>query len=124
MQTTATPKTVLVVEDNETSMRLFHALIESLGHNVLQAQNANEALAQARRYRPDLIIMDVQLPEVSGLVAAKWIRADENLKDIPIIAVTALPGSEEAALQAGCEAYLDKPISVASFLMTVEKLLR
>ena len=73
---------------------------------------------------PNLIIMDLQLPEVSRLLAAKQIKEDENLKDVPIIAVTALPGSEEAALQAGCEAYLDKPISVASFLMTVEKLLR
>jgi two-component system, cell cycle response regulator DivK len=124
MQTTATPKTVLVVEDNETSMRLFQALIESLGHNALQATDANEALALARKCGPNLIIVDIQLPEVSGLVAAKWIKQDENLKAIPIIAVTALPGSEEAARQAGCEAYLDKPISVARFLMTVEKMLR
>src|SRR5262249_34588414 len=112
MQTTATPKIVLVVEDNEMSMRLFHALIESLGHSVLQAQDANEALALARKYRPNLIIMDIQLPEVSGLVAAKWIKEDENLKDIPIIAVTALSieGSEEAARDAGCQAYMLKPI--------------
>ena len=74
----------------------------------------------------NLIIMDLQLPEVSGLLAAKQIKEDENLKDIPIIAVTALSigSSEEAARDAGCQAYMLKPISVASFLKAVEKLMR
>jgi len=68
--------------------------------------------------------MDVQLPEVSGLVAAKWIKEDEDLKEIPIIAVTAMVGQEKASSEAGCEAYVLKPISVVSFLKTVERLLR
>ena len=124
MQQTALPKTVLIVEDNELSMRLFLALIESQGHNALQARGATEALALARGYHPNLIIMDVQLPEVSGLVAAKWIKEDEDLKEIPIIAVTAMVGQEKASSEAGCEAYVLKPISVVSFLKTVERLLR
>ena len=124
MQQTALPKTVLIVEDNELSMRLFCALIESQGYDVLRARDATEALALARQHRPHLIIMDVQLPEVSGLVAAKWIKEDVDLKAIPIVAVTAMLGQEKASSEAGCEAHVLKPISVVSFLKTVERLLK
>ena len=122
----AAAKTVLVVEDNEVSMRLFHALIESLGHNVLHARNANEALARAREYHPDLIVMDIQLPEVSGLAAPRSMKEEENLKDIPIIAVTALStiDGEKAAREAGCQMYMVKPISVAVFQNAITELLK
>jgi two-component system cell cycle response regulator DivK len=84
-----------------------------------------EALKLARQHKPDLILMDIQLPEVSGLEVTKWIKEDDNLKSIPIIAVTAfaMKGDEEKIREGGCEAYIAKPISVASFMRTVERFL-
>jgi len=118
-------KTVLIVEDNELNMKLFHDLLESQGYATLQTRDGIDALKIARENRPDLILMDIQLPEVSGLEVAKWIKEDDNLKSIPIIAVTAfaMKGDEEKIRQGGCEAYLAKPISVAKFLETVQKFL-
>ncbi len=118
-------KTVLIVEDNELNMKLFHDLLESQGYKTLQTRDGIEALKLARENKPDLILMDIQLPEVSGLEVAKWIKEDDNLKTIPIIAVTAfaMKGDEEKIRQGGCEAYLAKPISVARFLETVQKFL-
>jgi two-component system cell cycle response regulator DivK len=84
-----------------------------------------EALKIAREHKPDLILMDIQLPEVSGLEVTKWIKEDENLKSIPVIAVTAfaMKGDEEKIREGGCEAYIAKPISVGHFLETVQKFL-
>ena len=115
-------KTVLIVEDNELNMRLFHDIMEMQGYNILQTTNGMDALKLTRRHRPDLIVMDIQLPEVSGLEVTKWIKEDDNLKSTPIIAVTAfaLKGDESKILQSGCEAYLAKPISITHFLETVE----
>ena len=121
----ATAKTILIVEDNDLNMKLFHALLETRGYNVLQARDGMEGLRLARLHHPDLIIMDIQLPGVSGLVVAKSIKDDENLKDIPIIAVTAfaLKGDEERMREGGCAAYLAKPISTPVFLKTVAQYL-
>ena len=118
-------KTVLVVEDNELNMKLFHDLLEAHGYRILQSKDGLEALKLAREHRPDLILMDIQLPEVSGLEVTKWIKEDENLRDIPVIAVTAfaMKGDEEKIREGGCEAYIAKPISVTSFLETVERFL-
>ena len=118
-------KTVLVVEDNELNMKLFHDLLEAHGYNILQTKDGMEALQIARDHRPDLILMDIQLPEVSGLEVTKWIKEDDNLKSIPVIAVTAfaMKGDEEKIREGGCEAYIAKPISVANFLQTVERFL-
>ena len=118
-------KTVLVVEDNELNMKLFHDLLEAHGYRILQSKDGLEALKLAREHRPDLILMDIQLPEVSGLEVTKWIKEDENLCDIPVIAVTAfaMKGDEEKIREGGCEAYIAKPISVTSFLETVERFL-
>ena len=118
-------KTSLVVEDNELNMKLFHDLLEAHGYNILQTKDGMEALKLARKHRPDLILMDIQLPEVSGLEVTKWIKEDDDLKAIPIIAVTAfaMKGDEEKIREGGCEAYIAKPISVASFLQTVERFL-
>ena len=115
-------KTVLIVEDNELNMRLFHDIMEMQGYNILQTTNGMEALILTRRHRPDLIVMDIQLPEVSGLEVTRWIKEDDNLRSTPIIAVTAfaLKGDESKILQSGCEAYLAKPISITHFLETVE----
>jgi two-component system cell cycle response regulator DivK len=119
------PKTVLVVEDNELNMKLFHDLLEASGYNILQTRNGLEAIDIARAHRPDLILMDIQLPEVSGLEVTKWIKEDDDLRAIPVIAVTAfaMKGDEERIRQGGCEAYLSKPISVSTFLQTVKSYL-
>jgi two-component system cell cycle response regulator DivK len=115
------PKTVLIVEDNELNMKLFHDLLQANGFETIETRNGIEALDLARKHKPDLILMDIQLPEVSGLEVTKWIKEDDELKAIPVIAVTAfaMKGDEERIREGGCEAYLSKPISVAKFLETV-----
>ncbi len=125
MRTRAEPKTVLIVEDNELNMKLFHDLLEAHGYDTLQTKDGMEALKLARVHRPDLILMDIQLPEVSGLEVTKWIKEDDELRSIPIIAVTAfaMKGDEEKIREGGCEAYIAKPISVANFLEVVERFL-
>jgi len=119
-------KRVLIVEDNDLNMKLFHDLLEAHGYDTLQTKDGLEALQLARQHRPDLILMDIQLPEVSGLEVTKWIKEDENLKGIPIIAVTAfaMKGDEEKIRDGGCEAYIAKPISIAHFLETVKRFLQ
>ncbi|WP_026318932.1 response regulator [Amorphus coralli] len=114
-------KRVLIVEDNELNMKLFHDLLEASGYEVVESRNGTTAIALARSERPDLIIMDIQLPEVSGLDVTRQIKQDDELKAIPVIAVTAfaMKGDEERIRQGGCEAYLSKPISVDKFLETV-----
>ncbi|MEP1934855.1 MAG: response regulator [Roseibium sp.] len=118
-------KTVLIVEDNELNMKLFHDLLEAHGYDTLQTRTGIEALQLARDNHPDLILMDIQLPEVSGLEVTKWIKEDETISSIPVIAVTAfaMKGDEERIRQGGCEAYISKPISVAKFLETVRSFL-
>jgi two-component system cell cycle response regulator DivK len=118
-------KTVLVVEDNELNMKLFHDLLEAHGYNILQTKDGMDALRIAREHKPDLILMDIQLPEVSGLEVTKWIKEDDDLKSIPVIAVTAfaMKGDEEKIRDGGCEAYIAKPISVTNFLETVRRFL-
>ena len=125
MRQASTPKTILVVEDNELNMKLFHDLLEAHGYSILQTRDGMEALKLARQHKPDLILMDIQLPEVSGLEVTKWIKEDDELKAIPIIAVTAfaMKGDEEKIREGGCEAYIAKPISVTNFLKTVEQFL-
>jgi two-component system, cell cycle response regulator DivK len=118
------PKTVMIVEDNELNMKLFNDLLRANGYNTLPMRNGYEALDALKEQRPDLIIMDIQLPEISGLEVTKRIKqdADETLRRIPVIAVTAfaMKGDEERIRQGGCEGYLSKPISVASFIATVK----
>src|SRR3546814_19900603 len=97
-------------------MKLFHDLLEAHGYNILQTKDGMEALRLAREHHPDLILMDIQLPEVSGLEVTKWIKEDDNLKSIPVIAVTAfaLKGDEEKIREGGCGAYNPKPIPVTN----------
>jgi two-component system, cell cycle response regulator DivK len=116
---------VLIVEDNELNMKLFNDLLMAHGYDTLQTKDGAEALALARRHRPNLILMDIQLPEVSGLEVTRWIKEDEELKLIPVIAVTAfaMKGDREKMRDGGCEDYIAKPISIASFLQTVERFL-
>ena len=116
-------KKVLIVEDNELNMKLFHDLLDSQGYQTFQTREGLQAMALARQHMPDLILMDIQLPEISGLEVTKWLKDDEELAHIPIIAVTAfaMKGDEERIRQGGCEAYISKPISVIPFLETVRK---
>lgn len=116
---------VLIVEDNDLNMKLFNDLLVAHGYDTLQTKDGVEALALARQHRPDLILMDIQLPEISGLEVTKWIKEDKSLSMIPIIAVTAfaMKGDREKMRDGGCEDYIAKPISVASFLQTVERFL-
>ncbi|MEM1409953.1 MAG: response regulator [Pseudomonadota bacterium] len=121
----ADQKTILVVEDNELNMKLFHDLLEVQGYNILQTGDGNEAYQLAMRHRPDLILMDIQLPEKSGLDVTREIKAEPGLQHIPIIAVTAfaMRDDEERIRAAGCDDYLAKPISVTAFLEKVKRVL-
>jgi two-component system, cell cycle response regulator DivK len=122
---TGMAKTVLIVEDNELNMKLFHDLLEAHGFATLQTRNGVEALDLARKHRPDLILMDIQLPEVSGLEVTRRLKEDGDLRHIPVVAVTAfaMKGDEERILAGGCQAYLSKPISVSRFIDTVRQFL-
>jgi two-component system cell cycle response regulator DivK len=116
------PKTVLIVEDNELNMKLFADILESRGYATLRTGEGLEALELARAWRPDLILMDIQLPAISGLEVTRWIKEEPELASIPVVAVTAfaMRGDEDRIRDAGCEAYIPKPISIRSFLETIE----
>ena len=113
---------VLVVEDNEANMRLCTELLEAQGYVVLQATHGLEGLQLAREQRPNVILMDMQLPDISGLDVTRRLKEDDDLKSIPVVAVTAsaMKGDEEKYLEGGCDAYISKPISIPDFLQTVE----
>ena len=115
-------KKILIVEDNELNMKLFCDLLEAHDYETIQTRDGMAAIDLAREHRPDLILMDIQLPEVSGLEVTKWIKEDENLREIPVVAVTAfaMKGDEEKIREGGCEAYIAKPISVSQFLETIK----
>lgn len=118
-------KTVLIVEDNELNMKLFHDLLEAHGFDTLETKDGNEVLDIARANKPDLILMDIQLPEVSGLDVTRWLKDDDDLKHIPVVAVTAfaMKGDEQKIREGGCEDYISKPISVTNFMEVIEKYL-
>ncbi|MBT4938345.1 MAG: response regulator [Rhodospirillaceae bacterium] len=114
-------KTILIVEDNGLNMKLFDDLLKIAGYVTLQAGDGRIGFKMAMEHRPDLIIMDIQLPEISGLEVTKMIRAEDDIKHTPIIAVTAfaMKGDRETMLQAGCDDYIPKPIAVPHFLETI-----
>ncbi len=116
-------KVVLVIEDNECNMKLLHALLDAHGYNVLQATNGMGGLQMAREHHPNVIIMDMQLPDISGLEVTNRLKEDETLKLIPVIAVTAfaMKGNKEKFRDAGCDGYIFKPISITKFLQTLER---
>lgn len=117
------PKKILIVEDNELNMKLFSDVLDAHGYETEQAREGLKAINIAKKFQPDLILMDIQLPEVSGLEVTKWIKDDEGLADIPIIAVTAfaMKGDEKRIRDGGCEAYISKPITISTFLSTIRK---
>jgi two-component system cell cycle response regulator DivK len=119
-------KKVLIVEDNELNMKLFHDLLEAHGINTVETSDGHSVLDLAREHKPDLILMDIQLPEVSGLDVTKWLKQDEELKHIPVIAITAfaMKGDEQKIREGGCEDYISKPISVTRFLEVIDSYLK
>ncbi len=118
-------KTVMIVEDNDLNLKLINDLLQANGYHTLQVKEGLKALDMAREQPPDLIVMDIQLPDISGLDVTRKLKEDEKLRDIPIVAVTAfaLKGDEEKCREAGCEGYIAKPISVPHFLKTISKFL-
>jgi two-component system, cell cycle response regulator DivK len=111
-------KRILVVEDNELNMKLLNDVLEAHGYEVMSTGRGAEAVEWARQYSPDLILMDLQLPDLSGLEATRQLKADPETRAIPVIAVTAfaMAGDEKRALDHGCDAYVAKPIILKDFL--------
>ncbi len=124
--TTASKPMVLIVEDNALNMRLFSDLLEASGYDTLKCVDGGEAVGLALEHQPDLIVMDIQLPEVSGLDITRWLKDDARTQAIPVLAVTAFAMRTDELLvrEAGCEGYLSKPIQVRSFLSTVDSLVQ
>lgn len=118
-------KLVMIVEDNDLNLKLFRDLLEAHGYATMHTRDGFQVLDLVRNKRPDLILMDIQLPEVSGIEVTGWLKADDTLKSIPIIAITAfaMRGDEEKIRAGGCDDYLSKPIAVHQFIATVKKYL-
>lgn len=119
------PKCILIVEDNELNTKLFRDLLDANGYRTVHTADGMEVIDIAKAEKPDLILMDIQLPEISGLEITAWLKKDELLKDIPVVALTAfaMKGDEEKIIAGGCQGYLSKPISIVTFLATVKKFL-
>ena len=118
-------KRVLIVEDNELHLRLLNDLLRVYGYEILKTEYGQEAIKLARDNSPDLILMDIKLPDLCGLEVTRLLKQDDQTKCIPIIAVTAfaMRGDEEKALESGCDGYISKPIMIHSFLHTVQRFL-
>ncbi|MBV9825949.1 MAG: response regulator [Alphaproteobacteria bacterium] len=118
---TDVPRTVLVVEDNELNMKLFSAMLSSQGYTVIEATDGNLGLALAQQRHPNLIIMDIQLPGMTGIEITQTLKADAATQTIPIIATTAyaLKGDQERIMASGCDGYMAKPIAISEFLALV-----
>ena len=118
-------KTILVIEDNEDNRRIMRDLLTSGGYDVIEAVTGEEGVTAAEAYRPDLILMDVQLPGMDGYEATKRIKANHNLQKVPIIMVTsyALSGDDVKAFEAGCDDYVSKPFSPRKLLAKIREYL-
>lgn len=116
-------ESVLVVEDNETSMKLFRDVLQATGYTALEASSGEEAVALATERVPALVLMDIQLPDIDGLEALRRLREDERTAGIPVLALTAqaMHGDRERFLEAGFDGYLAKPVDVADFVGAVRR---
>jgi len=116
---------ILVVEDNMDNYELVRFVLERAGYDVFLAMNGRDGVAAARLQKPDLILMDLTMPEMDGWVAAEKLKDDEITKSIPLYALSAhtLPSDRKRALEAGCDGYISKPIHMAGFLDVVERAL-
>jgi len=117
---------ILIVEDNEKNMKLVRDVLQYKGYTTLEATTGGEGLRLAREKRPDLILMDIQLPDIDGISALRQLRADSDLAETPVIAISAsvMPEDQQKIVASGFDAYLTKPINVKQFLETVEKHLK
>jgi CheY-like chemotaxis protein len=116
---------ILIIEDNEQNLYLATFLLEKNGYEIVQARSGPEGIALAARQRPDLILLDIQLPGMDGYAVARALRQDEGLRDVPIVAVTsyAMVGDRERTLEAGCNVYIEKPINPETFVSEIERAL-
>ena len=119
-------KNVMVVEDNEKNRKLMRVVLKAKGYNIIEAATGEEALNLLKNQKPDIILMDIQLPGIDGLTLIKQIKASVITKDIPIIAVTAyaMKGDEQKILDTGCDAYVSKPINTQELPLIVEKYIK
>lgn len=121
-----TNKNVMVVEDNEKNRKLMRVVLKAKGFSVIEATTGEEALNILKDQKPDIILMDIQLPGIDGLTLARQIKANAVTKDIPIVAVTAyaMKGDEQKVLDSGCDAYISKPINTQELPLIVEKYIK
>jgi two-component system, cell cycle response regulator DivK len=114
---------ILVVEDNERNMKLFRDVLHASGYRTLEAATGERAVELALEHRPDLVLMDIQLPDIDGVEALDRLRADERLSSVPVLALTAqaMEGDRERFLAAGFDGYLSKPVNIAEFVATVKR---
>lgn len=119
------PQTVLIVDDNDMNMKLFCDLLTAHGYLTVKATDGSEALQRIAERVPDLILLDIQLPDISGLDVARIVKERPDLQHIPIVAITAFAmiGDKEKALTAGCDAYITKPIAVLEFIEQIRSVL-
>ena len=120
------PKTILIVEDNELNTRVFQEVLQAHGYECLVTADGLEAIDLADKHRPDLILMDIQLPGISGIEVTRRLKATEELRHIPVIAVTAfaMKGDEERIRGSGCDGYLPKPIRISTLIEKIEEYLK
>ncbi len=118
-------KKILVIEDNETNLYLIRFILNKSGYEVIEAREGKTGVELAAKEKPDLILMDIQLPDIDGLEATRRVRASEDAGELPIIALTsyAMVGDREKALEAGCTGYIEKPINPETFIAEMEKYL-
>ncbi len=118
-------KMVLVIEDDELNLKLVQEMLRLGNYRTIEAMDAETGIQMSRRHKPDLILMDIHLPKMDGLSATRIIKSDENLKQIPIVALTALAMTDdrEKALEAGCDDYVTKPFHFQNLLTTIDQLL-
>jgi two-component system, cell cycle response regulator DivK len=124
-QGNGTRKRILIVEDNQIGLILLSQLLKAHGYDILQTLKGWEAIDLARDKQPDLILMDIRLPDISGLDVTRLLKQHDHTKAIPIIAVTAfaMPGDEKSALESGCDAYIAKPIILDNLLRAIQAIL-
>jgi two-component system cell cycle response regulator DivK len=117
---------ILVIEDSPVNMALTVAILENAGHVVLQADHAAEGMEMARREQPDLVLMDIQLPDIDGLAATRMLKADPRTAHLPVIALTAfaMKGDEDDTRAAGCDGYVTKPIRYKEFLAEMDAVMK
>jgi two-component system cell cycle response regulator DivK len=117
---------ILVIEDSPVNMALTVAMLENAGHEILQADHASAGLERARREQPDLVLMDIQLPDIDGLAATRMLKADPRTAHLPVIALTAfaMKGDEDDTRAAGCDGYVTKPIRYKDFLAEMDSVMR